>query len=144
MTTPRILHLSHLVIASSNVPRMTTFMSAVFGVTPHFANEEFSDFVLPSGTRIAFFSPIGKSAQFFDDKPDSRKTLAIGITTDSIHEFYAHCLSLAEQLSLSFSGPPKEHPWGEPSFLLVDPEGNRWEVTQSPSPAGVLINRPES
>jgi catechol 2,3-dioxygenase-like lactoylglutathione lyase family enzyme len=144
MTSARILHLSHLVIASSDVPRMARFMIAVFGISPHYSNADFADFVLPSGTRIAFFSPVGKSAQFFDAKPDSRSTLAIGVTTDAIHEFYAHCLSLAEELSLSFSGPPKEHPWGEPSFLLIDPEGNRWEITQSPSPAGLLVNRPMS
>jgi uncharacterized glyoxalase superfamily protein PhnB len=33
-------------------------------------------------------------------------------------------------------------PWGERSFLLTDPDGNRWEITQSPSADGMLVNRP--
>lgn len=138
-----ILHavnLSHVVITSSNVVRMTQFFEESFGVSAHYANEEFADFVLPGGTRIAFFKPIGKSSKFFA-ADSSRGTLALGITVNEVYEFYQHCLALAEKFSLTFSGPPKEHPWGEPSFLLIDPDGNRWEITQSPSKNGLLVNR---
>jgi uncharacterized glyoxalase superfamily protein PhnB len=42
---------------------------------------------------------------------------------------------------ITISGPPKDHPWGERSFLLTDPDGNRWEITQSPSDNGMLTER---
>jgi uncharacterized glyoxalase superfamily protein PhnB len=42
---------------------------------------------------------------------------------------------------IALSGPPKDHPWGEKSFLLTDPDGNRWEITQAPSDDGMLVDR---
>jgi hypothetical protein len=39
------------------------------------------------------------------------------------------------------SGPPRDRPWGEKSFLLTDPDGNRWAIAQSPSADGMLTNR---
>jgi catechol 2,3-dioxygenase-like lactoylglutathione lyase family enzyme len=134
------LNLSHIVIASPKVRRMTEFFQEVFGITPHYANDEFSDFVLPGGARIAFFNPTGKSAKFFR-ADSSRESLSLGITVKNVNEFYEHCLPLSEKFALTFSGPPKDHPWGEPSFLLIDPDGNRWEVTNSPSEQGLLVNR---
>jgi len=139
MSNVQALNLSHLVITSQNVTKITEFFQNVFGVDPHYANSEFSDFVLPSGTRVAFFKPVGASSKFFslNDKKDS---LAIGITVRDIHEFYTHCQNNSDKYNLKFSGPPKEHPWGEPSFLLIDGDGNRWEVTQSPTKEGKLVN----
>lgn len=134
------LNLSHVVIASSNVVRMTRFFEESFEIPPHYANEEFADFVLPSGARIAFFKPTGKSSKFFS-ADTSRGTVGLGITVTNVNDFYNRCVTLSEKFSMTFSGPPKEHPWGEPSFLLIDPDGNRWEITQSPSKEGHLVNR---
>ena len=140
MSLIKTLNLSHLVVASANVSSMTEFFKEVFGITPHYANKEFADFALPSGARVALFKPVGKSADYFD-ATGSRKAVAFGIMVENVDEFYKHCTSLAEKFSLTFSGPPKEHPWGEPSFLLIDPDGNRWEITQSPSKEGILVNK---
>jgi len=140
MTRINAINVSHIVITSLDVPRMTEFFRTIFGIPPHYANDEFSDFVLPGGARIAFFKPVGKSSQFFSAQA-SRESASFGITVADISAFYQHCFAQAERFSLSFSGPPKEHPWGEPSFLLIDPDGNRWEVTQSPSDNGLLVNR---
>ena len=120
---------------------MTNFFRAVFGVEPQYANDEFADFVLPGGSRVAFFNPVGKSSKHFS-AGDSRSSVAFGITVINIREFYNHCLKCGELFTLSFSGPPKEHPWGEPSFLLIDPDGNRWEVTESPGKEGLLVDKP--
>jgi Glyoxalase/Bleomycin resistance protein/Dioxygenase superfamily len=128
---------SHLVLASDDVPRITRFFGEAFAIPPHFANELFAEFVLPSAFRIAFFKPVGPTAKTFTTSTD-RRTASIGITVedvDAVHTLVAaleHC---------TVSGLPKDHPWGERSFLLTDPDGNRWEVTQSPSANGMLTDR---
>lgn len=128
---------SHLVLASQDVPRITTFFAEAFAATPRFANDMFCDFVLPSAFRIAFFKPVGPTAQTFTTTTD-RRTMSIGLTVDDVDEVHARVEKLA---GCSVTGPPKDHPWGERSFLLTDPDGNRWEVTQSPSSDGMLVNR---
>jgi uncharacterized glyoxalase superfamily protein PhnB len=57
---------------------------------------------------------------------------------DAVHQKLA---ALPADLGLQLSGSPKEHPWGEKSFLLTDMDGNRWEITQTPSPDGMLTER---
>lgn len=121
---------------------MAAFFERVFGVTPHFANPEFTEFVLPSRFRIAFFKPTGKSAKFFRAE-GARGATGFGITVKDVDGFYTRLLDLPEDEvgKVEVSGPPKEHPWGEKSFLFVDPDGNRWEITQTPSKDGMLVNR---
>jgi hypothetical protein len=132
--------LSHLVITSHQVPHMTQFFAEAFKVEPHFQNEEFSDFVLPDKSRVAFFKPVGKAKDFFD-VVESPSQVSYGVTVENVDQLYTDLLILQKKFSLSFSGQPKEHPWGEKSFLLIDPDKNRWEITQSPSEEGHLINR---
>lgn len=126
---------SHFVIASADVEAMEKFFSALFKIQPHFSNPEFCEFVLPSRFRVAFFKPVGKASQFFG-LPSVRSQVSYGLTVDDVEATY----EIAKQLGLKVSGPPKEHPWGEKSFLVVDPENNRWEITQSPSQDGMLVN----
>lgn len=130
---------SHVVLASHDVSRITSFFRAAFGLTPGFENEMFSEFVLPSKFRIAFFKPVGASARTFTADTD-RGGSALGLTVDDVDAAYQSIAGL-EGFSIELSGPPKEHPWGEKSFLLTDPDGNRWEVAQSPSRDGMLENR---
>lgn len=132
--------LSHLVIASNNIPLMTELMNTLFDVKAHFANEEFSDFVLPDKSRIAFFKPVGKAKQYFEVQEHPYQ-VSYGITVEDVDIFYQKACELQDRFHLSFSGEPKEHPWGEKSFLLIDADKNRWEITQSPSDDGHLINR---
>lgn len=126
---------SHLVIASSNVSAMREFFVSLFQAKPHFSNDEFCEFVLASHFRVAFFKPVGKSALFFS-LPQDRSQVAYGVTVENVEEVYSRAL----QLRLQVSGAPKDHPWGEKSFLLIDPENNRWEIAQSPSRDGMLVN----
>ena len=126
---------SHLVISASDVERMRRFFEALFIVSPHFFNEEFCEFVLPSKFRIAFFKPVGKASQFFS-LPQERSQVSYGVTVQDVDVVYQRAL----EMKLNVSGPPKDHPWGEKSFLVIDPENNRWEVTQSPSNDGMLVN----
>lgn len=135
-----LLACSHLVLASADVPRITRFFSAAFGVEPHFANDMFAEFVLPSKFRIAFFVPVGKSARAFDAEA-GRGACAIGVTVNDVDQVYEALVAMQGEFPLELSGPPKEHPWGEKSFLLTDPDGNRWEIAQSPSVDGMLIDR---
>ena len=128
---------SHLVLASPDVPRITRFFSEVFAMPPHFANDMFAEFVLPSAFRIAFFKPVGPTAKTFSTSPE-RNTGSIGITVTDVDALHA---AVAGRDGCVVSGPPKDHPWGERSFLMTDPDGNRWEVTQTPSPDGMLTNR---
>ena len=132
-----LLACSHLVLSSSDVPRITKTFGAAFELAPHFANDMFAEFVLPSGFRIAFFKPVGPTAKTFTTSAD-RSTSSIGITVDDVDAVHAVVSKLDECI---VSGVPKDHPWGERSFLLTDPDGNRWEITQSPSPSGMLTNR---
>ena len=127
---------SHLVVASDDVPRITAVFARAFGVSPSFANDMFAEFVLPSAFRIAFFKPVGASATTFSATAE-RSAIAIGLTVDDVDAVYATVATLE---SCQVSGPPKDHPWGERSFLLTDPDGNRWEVTQSPSATGMLVD----
>lgn len=130
---------SHLVLATADVPAITRFFTEALGLTPAFENEMFSEFVLPSKFRIAFFKPVGASAQSFDEAA-SRAAIAIGLTVDDVDAVFARLDALRGTYAHQVSGPPKEHPWGEKSFLLTDPDGNRWEITQSPSSDGLLVN----
>lgn len=135
-----LLNCSHLVVATENVPRIMNFIKEVFQIEAHFENDMFGETVLPSGFRIAFFKPVGESAKRFDAKA-SREALSVGLTVSNVKHFYSEQIDRIEQLGGSVSGEPKDHPWGEASFLLIDPDGNRWEVTQSPTDSGVLVNR---
>lgn len=133
--------LSHLVIAARDVRAQVHFFCSVFELSTHFENDEFAEAVLPSGFRVAFFRPVGKSARYFN-AASSREGLSIGITVEDVEAMFQRLQSFKDRYSFQVSGPPKEHPWGEKSFLLIDPEGNRWEVTQTPSKDGMLVNRP--
>jgi len=135
-----LLAVSHLVLATEDVPRITRFFEAAFGLQPHFENDLFAELVLPSRSRIAFFKPVGKSAKSFDAAADRRGS-AVGITVDDVDAAYERIVALESDFPLTLSGPPKEHPWGEKSFLLTDPDGNRWEITRSPSEDGMLRDR---
>jgi len=128
---------SHLVLASDDVPRITRFFSEAFSLPSHFANDMFAEFVLPSAFRIAFFKPVGVTAKTFSTSSE-RNTSSLGITVDDVDAVHALVTTLE---ACTVSGPPKDHPWGERSFLLTDPDGNRWEVTQAPGPDGLLRNR---
>jgi uncharacterized glyoxalase superfamily protein PhnB len=135
-----VLACSHLTIATRDVPAMTRFFQFAFDAAPRFENEMFSEFVLPSAFRIAFFKPVGASAASFDATVD-RGACAFGITVTDVDEVYRRLSSADGEWPLQLSGPPKEHPWGEKSFLLTDPDGNRWEIAQTPSPDGMLTDR---
>src|SRR5687767_609689 len=131
---------SHLVVATDDVPRITRFFAEAFGVTPAFENDMFSEFVLPSKFRVAFFKPVGASAASFDASA-SRQASAVGLTVANVGDTFAKLDGLRDKFAHKLSGPPKEHPWGEKSFLLTDPDGNRWEITQAPSDDGLLVDR---
>lgn len=135
-----VLACSHLTVATDDVPRMTRFFNQAFRVPPHFENDMFSEFVLPSRFRVAFFKPVGASARSFQAVAD-RAGCAFGVTVADVDATYQTLTELAGHLPLQLSGPPKEHPWGEKSFLLTDPDGNRWEIAQTPSADGMLVNR---
>ncbi len=138
---PALAACSHLVVTSKNVSKMTRFMESFFGVKAHYANRQFADFVLPNGFRIAFFAAIGKTVDYFSAEGE-RHFMSIGVTTRNLDQLYGKTqLSEFIDMGIRVSGPPKEHPWGERSFLLIDPDGNRWEITESPSDSGMLVNR---
>ena len=134
-----LLAASHLVLATDDVLAITRFFAAAFGVAPAFENDMFSEFVLPSKFRIAFFKPVGASAASFDAGV-SRKASAVGLTVVDVDDTFATLEVLRDRFAHQLSGPPKEHPWGEKSFLLTDPDGNRWEITQAPSADGLLVD----
>lgn len=135
-----ILACSHLVIASDDVPRITRFFAAAFDATPQFENDMFAEFVLSSRFRVAFFKPTGASARTFQSTAD-RSAWAIGVTVADVDACYEKVTALTAVAGIQVSGPPKTHPWGEKSFLLTDMDGNRWEITQTPSRDGMLTDR---
>ncbi len=135
-----LLACSHLIIATADVPTMTAFFRQAFEAVPHFENDMFSEFVLPSKFRVAFFKPVGESARTFSAAGE-RSGSAIGVTVTDVDALFLRVIGMVEAFGLTLSGPPKEHPWGEKSFLLTDADGNRWEIAQAPSPDGMLTNR---
>lgn len=137
-----MLACSHAVFATADVPRMMRFVEEAFGLAPRFENAEFGEFVLPSGFRLAFFLATGPAARFFAAASDRRGS-ALGVTVAGVDALHARLSPRAAALGLALSGPPKTHPWGEKSFLLVDPDGNNWEIAESPSPSGMLVDRSE-
>jgi uncharacterized glyoxalase superfamily protein PhnB len=136
-----LLACSHLLVATDDVPGMTRFFARAFDIAPRFENDMFSEFVLPSKFRVAFFKPVGKSSATFRAAAD-RGGSAFGLTVDDVDALHARVDAMAAEFRLAISGPPKEHPWGEKSFLLTDGDGNHWEIAQSPSPDGMLTERP--
>jgi catechol 2,3-dioxygenase-like lactoylglutathione lyase family enzyme len=135
-----LLACSHVVLASDDVPRITRFFERAFGLAPRFENEMFSEFVLPSKFRLAFFKPVGASARAFRAEA-SREGSALGLTVSDVDALFQTLTALGADAAIALSGPPKEHPWGEKSFLLTDPDGNRWEITQTPASDGMLTER---
>lgn len=137
-----LLACSHVLLASDDVPGITRFFERAFDLTPRFENEMFSEFVLPSKFRLAFFKPVGASARTFRADA-SREGSALGLTVSDVDAFFRKVTALGDPYmsKVVVSGPPKEHPWGEKSFLLTDPDGNRWEITQTPAPDGMLVER---
>lgn len=135
-----VLACSHLLVATDDVPRMTAFFSRAFAIAPHFENDMFSEFVLPSKFRLAFFKPVGASAKSFQAAAD-RSGCAFGMTVADVDGVHRNLAAMPADLGLQLSGPPKEHPWGEKSFLLTDMDGNRWEIAQTPSADGMLSER---
>ncbi len=131
-----LLAVSHIVLATEDVARITRFFQGGFDLKPYFENEMFSEFVLPSGFRMAFFKPVGKSAKSFSATSD-RRAVSYGLSVKNVEESFQKLTALGAKTE----GPPKDHPWGEKSFLLIDCDGNRWEVVQSPSESGMLKNR---
>lgn len=131
---------SHVTLTSNDCPRMQRFLAAAFGLQPKYANDEFFEVVLPSGFRLAVFKVLGKTADYFNAE-GARGTLALGVTTDDVDALFAALEPKLAEFGARVSGPPKEHPWGEKSFLLIDPDGNRWEIAQSPSESGMLVDR---
>lgn len=134
-----IVACSHVVLASDDVPRITRFFSEAFAIDPRFENDMFSEFVLSSKFRVAFFKPVGPSARTFRASAE-RVGSALGVTVADVDAAYSGLASLAG-FAFQLSGPPKAHPWGEKSFLLTDPDGNRWEIAQAPSAGGMLEDR---
>lgn len=134
-----LLACSHVLLASDDVPRITRFFERAFDLPPRFENDMFSEFVLPSRFRLAFFKPVGSSARTFRAEA-SREGSALGLTVSDVDAFFQKVTAPGDP-AIAVSGPPKEHPWGEKSFLLTDPDGNRWEITQTPAADGMLIDR---
>jgi catechol 2,3-dioxygenase-like lactoylglutathione lyase family enzyme len=131
---------SHVVLATADVARITRFFRDAFDLAPAFENDMFSEFVLASRFRVAFFVPMGASAQTFAAAA-SRQGSALGLTVVDVDAAHARLSALPETFGHALSGPPRDHPWGERSFLLTDPDGNRWEVTQAPADDGMLVPR---
>jgi len=136
-----MLACSHVILASDDVPRISEFFREAFDVPPHYENELFADFVLPSKFRVAFFKPVGASARSFRADAD-RGACAFGATVADVDLVHRRLAEMSDRFPIQLSGPPKDHPWGERSFLLTDPDGNRWEITQSPAADGMLVSRP--
>src|SRR5688572_14582177 len=134
-----LLACSHVLLASDDVPGITRFFERAFDLRPRFENDMFSEFVLPSRFRLAFFKPVGASARSFRAEA-SREGSALGLTVSDVDAFFQKVTALGDP-AIAVSGPPKEHPWGEKSFLLTDPDGNRWEIAQTPASDGMLIDR---
>jgi len=131
---------SHAVIASADVPRITRFFQAAFDIAPVFENTEFSEFVLPSRFRVAFFVPTGPASKSFDANAP-RAGGSLGLTVADVDAAHARIVAMRGAFPITLSGAPKDHPWGERSFLVTDPDGNRWEITQAPTDSGMLTNR---
>jgi len=135
-----LLACSHVLLATADVPRMTRFFSRAFDVGPRFANDMFAEFVFTSRFRVAIFTPAGASARTFRSQA-GRDGVALGVTVADVDATYRTLQQMPGEAHLS--GPPKDHPWGAKSFLVTDPDGNRWEVCQSPSADGMLVNHDE-
>lgn len=136
-----ILACSHVLLTTRDVPRMLAFLEHCFGLKPVFANDAFGECVTSSGFRIAVFTVVGRVAEHFTADA-GRGTVALGVTVADVDAFFADIEPRLAAHGARTAGPPKEHPWGEKSFLLFDPDGNRWEIAQSPTPHGGLVDRP--
>ena len=136
-----ILACSHLVVATDDVRRSLRFLEMLGAGAPHFENAEFGEIVLKSRFRIAFFRVVGPAKKYFATD-GTRHHHSFGITVSSVTD--AHGVLLGDEakaMGVVVSGPPKAHPWGETSFLAIDGDGNRWEITEAPAKDGMLVNR---
>ncbi len=128
---------SHIVIATENVKKMTSFFNEVFEIQACYENDLFSEFILESQFRVAFFKPLEVNKQFFDTA-STRSSISLGITVKDVDKTFERVKNLSKKHNLEIGSEPKDHPWGFRSFLLIDPDKNRWEITQSPTQSGML------
>ena len=56
--------------------------------------------------------------------------LQLQLIVDSVDDWNAHVRAAIGQFGLSVD-PPTERPWGARDFVLTDPSGVRWRVTQA-------------
>lgn len=127
---------SHLVIATDDVKKMSDFFAQIFEVTSCYENELFSEFILESEFRIAFFKPVEANKKFFDTS-SSRRSISLGVTVENVDKTFER-VKLLKELDIEIGSEPKDHIWGFRSFVLLDPDKNRWEITQSPTKSGML------
>ena len=97
---------SHVLLASDDVPRITRFFERTFDLPPRFENDMFSEFVLPSRFRLAFFKPVGASARSFRAEA-SREGSALGLTVSDVDALFQKVTALGDP-AIGVSGPPKE------------------------------------
>ena len=83
-----IVACSHVLLVSDDVPRMMAFLTEVFGLPVHFANDEFGECVLPSGFRVAVFRATGNTRRFFEAS-GPRHTVALGVTVREVDQLHA-------------------------------------------------------
>jgi hypothetical protein len=103
-----MLTCSHVILASDDVPRISGFFCEAFDVPPHYENDMFADFVLPSRFRVAFFKPVGASARSFRAEAD-RDACAFGATVADVDLVYGRLVAMSgrfpDSVERSAQGP---------------------------------------
>ncbi|MEX1363356.1 MAG: VOC family protein [Nannocystaceae bacterium] len=113
-------------IAVTNLPASVDFFTQWLGFEIVFLSEGLVSLRHPgSGLGLGFCRPLA------DEAPFVGKGLTYGIEVDDVEAAYERFVSG----SVDTDGPPRDNPWGDRSFTVVDPNGIALHIHQPIEPA---------
>ena len=121
------LKISDYCLIVENVDRAAAFYRDVIGLPMRLRNEDFADFEMSSGVRLALWEHPHVAEAVGKDNIGVRGNRIMGaVQMESAEEVDAAYEKLNAK-GVNFIVPPKEWPWGAYAAYFADPDGYLWE-----------------
>ncbi|MFH1378362.1 MAG: VOC family protein [Planctomycetota bacterium] len=101
------------IVNTTKLAEIKAFYTTNFGFKPTFDAEMYLGLKSPAGLEIAFMTP-SEGGQGY-----SGQSLTFSFEVDDVDAEYAR----VKALGLTIIAEPKDNPWGDRSFITVDPIG---------------------
>lgn len=122
------LKISDYCLIVESVDKSVQYYKDVIGLPMRFRNENFADFDLGKGTRLALWEHqhVSQAVGFENSGPKGNRTMgAIRLdSTLAVDDLYKELKSKG----VNFLNEPKMWVWGAYATYFKDPDGNLWEI----------------